>query len=231
MRLVFFSDIHGNKYAFDVFLEAMDHESPDKIYFLGDVFGYYYYSHHIIDGLQKNKIECLLGNHDKMLIDLNGGSGDVDILSEKYGSVYKDYLQYTTTEDLKWLAGLCAEKEFVTDGLSFYLAHGTPADPLNGRLYPDGDTEVLRRYAKYDYIILGHTHHKMIKRCDNTVIVNPGSLGQQRDGKGCSYLVIDTAKGNYSFNIIEYDTAKLLSDIEKNDPGNTKLSEVILRKR
>ena len=52
MKIVFFSDIHGNKYVIPAFLREIKKENPDKIVFCGDIFGYYYYQNEIINFLE-----------------------------------------------------------------------------------------------------------------------------------------------------------------------------------
>ena len=50
--------------------------------------------------------------------------------------------------------------------------------------------------AKADVLIVGHTHRTMVTYVDNTLIVNPGSLGQPRDPKKSTlrtYAILDTS--------------------------------------
>lgn len=65
-------------------------------------------------------------------------------------------------------------------------------------------------------------------------IVNPGSLGQQRDGKGCSYVIFDTRSCQLEFFSVEYDIASLKKEIDfyENDSDMIrKLKEVLERRR
>ena len=64
-------------------------------------------------------------------------------------------------------------------------------------------------------------------------IVNPGSAGQQRDGKGCSYVLFDTALRSFSFRSIPFEPESLIADIyraEHDRKMREKLIEVLLRK-
>jgi putative phosphoesterase len=46
-----------------------------------------------------------------------------------------------------------------------------------------------------DIILLGHTHLPMIRRIGNQTVVNPGSVGQPRDGDPrASYAVIEDGR-------------------------------------
>lgn len=229
MRIVFFSDIHGNKYAFNMFLKQVENEKADKIIFCGDVFGYYYYADYIIQKMMRLNFICLLGNHDKMLLDILDGKLDPRGPALKYGSVYMTLKDDLSESSIDFLRELSPQYSFKTDGLSIGVFHGTPDDPLNGRLYPDTNMEKTDSYSKYDFVILGHTHHKMLRQINHTFVINPGSLGQQRDGKGCSYLIFDTITKSFDFHTVNYNISNLVYDIERFDHGNNKLTEVLYR--
>lgn len=230
MKIVFFSDIHGNIYSFEAFLKKMKEIKPDKMIFCGDVFGYYYYHNEIFCELRQNKIASILGNHEKMLMQVRSNNIDVRELVKKYGEVY-NRCDEVTNNNMDFISSLDEKLEVCIDDIKFGVFHGSPNDYTNERIYPDTLVTDYGKYDKYDYVILGHTHHKMVRKFNNTIVINPGSLGQPRDGKGCSYLLFDTQKRNFSFEVIKYDVRKLLDDIDRNDNGNKKLKELILRKR
>lgn len=86
-------------------------------------------------------------------------------------------------------------------------------------------------YSGIDFAFLGHTHHQIIKYTHGCTIVNPGSAGQQRDGKGCKYVLFDTSTRQIAFKVIEYNKDSLVDDINRNDSGKMKekLIEVLYR--
>lgn len=231
MKIVFFSDIHGNIDAFRVFQERMRDECPDRVIFCGDIFGYYYHQDEILAALFENQWTCLLGNHDRYFLDLLEGRRELETLCSRYGTSYRRNLRHgaVSADHIAFLRKLAPQAEFFIDGLRIAAFHGSPGDPLEGRVYPDTPVSGLLPYEPYDYVILGHTHHKMVRRVGRTTVVNPGSLGQQRDGRGCSYLVLDTAAGTHSFRMVEYDLRPLLREIEAWDPDKPFLSEVLTR--
>ena len=69
----------------------------------------------------------------------------------------------------------------------------------------------------------------MARVFEDTIFLNPGSLGQQRDGRGCSYLILDTEKRNYTFHVVSYDISELEVNIDFHDPGNSKIKSVLRR--
>ncbi len=232
MKIVIFSDIHGNKYTFDAFLNDISKIKYDKVVFLGDVFGYYYYADEITAKMIENGFICLLGNHDQMLLDIADGKYSkeyIQQLSKKYGSIYQNVGSVISDRTILHLRSLKTEYIFFADGIKIGCFHGTPDDPLNGRLYPDSIIKTEQSYIEFDYVFLGHTHHKMLRNVGKTIIINPGSLGQQRDGRGCSYVVFDTALKKNGFHTVEYDKDALEKDIKKYDSGNSGLIEVLFR--
>lgn len=236
MRICFFSDIHGNGYAFDAFLKEVDRCKPDRIIFGGDFAGYYYDADRIISKMRELRFTCVLGNHDKMLLELLDGERDIEPLVERYGSSYEMLVQNLRKENELFLRKLPAVYEMEVDGLRMGFFHGSPRDYLNDRIYPD--TEItesaeIALFEKYDYVFSGHTHHKLVKQFGKTILINPGSAGQQRDGKGTSYVIFDTRKKEWEICSFSYDIDSLEQDIDKFEKEiedrKKKLKEVLRR--
>lgn len=229
MKIVFFSDVHGNQYAFEAFQKDMDYLKPDKVVFLGDVFGYYYGQEIILASLRTLGYDCLMGNHDKMFLNMLEGKENMEHLCERYGSSYRRNIGLISQENIHFLQGLSSNWECCCDGMKMAAFHGSPEDSLNGRVYPDTKIENESIYSAFNYVFLGHTHHKMIRKIAGAQVVNPGSIGQQRDGKGCSYCIFDTITGQLDTKTIQYPIQLLIDDIQKNDSKNTRLIEVLVR--
>jgi putative phosphoesterase len=231
MKIVFFSDLHGNIYSFQSFLNWLQDSGMDHCYFLGDVFGYYYYQNEILDILRNNtNITSLLGNHDQYFLDLLQDDSLEEKLIKKYGNSYKNIKKRISNENVNFLKKLPEHLSFSVNNKKISIYHASPRNFLYERIYPDTEIDNEADYTKYDYVILGHTHHKMVKKLNSTFIFNPGSLGQQRDGKGASALVLDLMNGSYEFITFEYEINKLVNDIKRYDAGNDKLEEVLFRK-
>lgn len=237
MRICFFSDIHGNGYAFDAFMREMEKKKPDVILFGGDFAGYYYDADRIISRVREQNFPCILGNHDAMLLQLLDGKADVNRLTARYGSSYRRLAERLQPENERFLRKLPRFYEMEADGRRLGFFHGSPRDYLNDRIYPDTEiTEAddLALFEKYDYVFCGHTHHKLVKQIGKTTLFNPGSAGQQRDGKGTSYMLFDTETGGYAFCTFAYEVERLEQDIEQYDGDDEerkkRLMEVLRRK-
>lgn len=233
MNIVFFSDIHGNQYAYHSFIMDMESLSPDLVVFGGDIFGYYYGQEEIITDIKKRGYVCLLGNHDQMFLDYLDGKISSNYLIGRYGNSYLNIEKKISDSNVNFIRGLCPEYYLKKDGLNLYFSHGSKLDPLDGRIYPDTNVTAFDDYLGIDYAFFGHTHHKTIKNTFGCTLINPGSLGQQRDGKGCKYVLFDTVSRELFFKVIEYDINSLVEEIKSNDTGDIKdkLIEVLFRKR
>ncbi len=231
MKIIVFSDVHGNQFSLKAALPMMEKENAERSFFLGDVFGYYYGQAECLNILQQiENLICLRGNHEELYFNLLNGQVDSAYLASCYGSSYL-HLDTIGLQNKEFLKGWHIRYEVTLDGCRIGFFHGTPVQPLHGRLYPDTAINTPMEYTQYDVVFLGHTHHKMQRECGRTVIYNPGSLGQQRDGQGCSFIVFDTVSRAVSWRIVSYDLQPLLQAIEEQDSSMEKLREPLLRDR
>lgn len=229
VKLIFFSDIHGNQYSFQQFLSQIQSLNFDKIIFLGDIFGYYYGQEEILNWLRKTDCVSIMGNHDRMFLDLLENRVGLDYLTQKYGSSYQRNFTCVSKKNIKFLEQCPDRYLLAVDGIRIGAFHGFCDDPLDGRIYPDTEIEDTALLDQFDFLFLGHTHHKMIRKKGKTWIINSGSLGQQRDGMGCSYSIFDTKSKILEMKCVDYDVNLLYQEVCEKD-GNTKFAEVLYRK-
>jgi putative phosphoesterase len=232
MKLCFFSDIHGNSYALDEFINYCSKLDIDQYVFCGDIFGYYYEQEEIITKLRSIKnLYCIKGNHDQNFLNICLGIEEEKRVVKKYGNSYKDIKGRISTTNKEFIENMKESLTITLEGKRIGVFHGSLTDGLNGRVYPD--TEILEedrnRYKEYDYVILGHTHYRMVKYIGSTMIINPGSIGQPRDRNGFSFAILNIPNGEIIFHEIQWDRSKLVKDIEKNDKGNKKLIDILFR--
>lgn len=231
MRIVLFSDIHGNQYAMDAFLNELPQIRYEKIVFCGDVFGYYYGQKTVLDSLRHiPDFIWLKGNHDAYAVEIFRGRKNAGEFIRNYGHSYADLPENISEEEINSLEELPEMYELEDEGVRIGFFHGTPEDPLDGRLYPDQLPEHMENYQKYDIVVMGHTHCRMAKHWNDKLLINSGSLGQPRDGNGYGYAILDTKERVVSFHNVQIDQKKLYAEIDLRDPQLTKLKEVLERK-
>ena len=119
-------------------------------------------------------------------------------------------------DDIQFLRSLKSRYDLNIDGLHLSFVHGSIEDPINGRIYPDTKVDNFHPYEGIDYVFMGHTHHKLVSLLANgTTLLNPGSIGQQRDGKGCTYGIFNTKKREWKVKEVFYNCEDLVSEIGK----------------
>lgn len=223
MQYIIFSDIHGNLEALKVLLDIENPEMKKRFIFCGDVCGYYYQAKECSDLLQDiNGLIAVRGNHDQYYLDAYDDTARTKELVEKYGSSYMDKYEDVRT----YIESLPKRAEIHCGEMVIHIQHGTPIELLEGRLYPD--TPLPKGEPGHIYIT-GHTHYRMLKEERNSIWINPGSLGQPRDGKGFSYCVLDDETLDVSFRNVNVNIEKLVQEVRLRDPENKYLGEVLYR--
>ncbi len=227
MKILVFSDLHGNIYTFNKLLNTKEFKEADNIIFCGDIFGYYYHQDEIIYKMREiNNLHIVLGNHDKMFIDMIDNKLCSHDLCSKYGKSYILAKSSISEENIEYIRKLPCKKEVILDNNKFSIQHGSIYDNINGRIYPDTEIDIDKQY---NYIIVGHTHYKMKREIEGIKLINPGSIGQPRDGGKPSYVVIDTNKNTEAFYEIDYDKESLIREIYNNNETLTYLIEILNR--
>lgn len=216
MRIAFISDIHSNIHAFEKVLEELEKENVNKIYCCGDIVGYNAFPSECIK-LVKEKIDgSVMGNHDYATL-----TGETGWFNE-YGVEGISYTRKVISdEDMNFLKNLKTHIYLDVDDLKIYITHGSPRDEIFEYVFPDSNDDfllVLADIAKADVLVFGHTHLPMERRIKRKIFLNPGSVGQPRDGNPkASFLIFDTRSKEACFKRIEYDIDKAAKAIIDND--------------
>lgn len=226
MKILVFGDIHGNIYVLDELLSIIKNNKFDYIFFTGDIMGYYYHQIRVINRMKKiADLISVLGNHDKLYIEGANQKEILSRLSRRYG---KSYIKLFNNYFVKNYLNMQYEKIDITiNGKRIILTHGNIEDNLNGRVYPDDHVSEVK---DIDYVIMGHTHYKLDKKIGRTRWINPGSLGQPRDGGLPSYCIIDVDSDSVKFKSIDYNKTQLLNDIKRYDADNKYLTSILFRR-
>jgi len=192
LRILVIADIHSNLEALKTVLE----EAPeyDSVVCVGDVVGYGPNPNECVDEVRALNAECVMGNHDYASVT------DVAAGFNPYAAYAVHYTHRKLTEEsLKYLSGLPRSVRLEVEGVRVAVYHGSPRAPLDEYVFPDYPSSTLSRFlqmADADLLILGHTHVPMVRRVERGVVVNPGSVGQPRDGDPrASFMVLDLSGG------------------------------------
>jgi len=214
MKYIVFSDLHGNYDALEQMLEDTAAYKIAGYIYCGDIAGYYYDQDKIIDLFKNLKnIHAVKGNHDYYYVSIDDSTKRaVDYIS-LYGNSFNKKTDKKILDYLKKLPdSLCLNINSYKVG----VFHGSPLNPMEDRIYPD-TSNLTREFLKYDICFIGHTHYKLIKKFNDTIIINPGSLGQPRDGLGFSYCIFDFKTLDAEFKTVRFDKTELVKKIEYNE--------------
>lgn len=110
--------------------------------------------------------------------------------------------------------------------------HGSP-ESFFDYIYPDTPSEKVEQWlsgVSCDFLLAGHTHAPMIRKLSKFTMLNPGSVGQPRDGDWrASCRVFDMAALKPEIIRLEYDIDKTCRKIRKSMPHADELIAIIKR--
>lgn len=218
MKIAILGDIHSNLAAFEAVLaDLKKRDGFDKIWCLGDVVGYGPDPHECVELLRQHDHLCVAGNHDW------AAAGRLDTLD--FNPVAARACHWTaeqlTSEDIEYLQEL--PLDLCQD--NFTLVHGSPREPIWEYLL---SAEVARENLSYfqtNFCMVGHSHVPLVFESDggkvmtrrfpdgaslklgkNRLIINPGGVGQPRDGDPrASYTLYDVEAMTVYHYRVEYD--------------------------
>jgi diadenosine tetraphosphatase ApaH/serine/threonine PP2A family protein phosphatase len=219
MRYAILADIHANLEAFTAVLDDIGEKGDiEEIWCLGDVVGYGPDPHRCIEILGQCKHICIAGNHDMAAI----GKVDTSYFNPLAVAAINWTAEQLTEDDVKYLEELPQTKQ---QG-DFTLVHGSPMEPLWEYIISAGIA--LRNFTYIDttYCLVGHSHVPMAFMKDkdtgckpvaltpgiglalgkNKMIINPGAVGQPRDGDPrASYAIYDSERRMVHLYRVDYN--------------------------
>ncbi len=211
MKTLLISDIHGN---YEALKKVISLENWDKIYCMGDIVDYGPSNQECVDLIRKKADLIVRGNHDNAVafgVDCGCGYEIKDLSQE----VRKVTVENLTQESKKYLINLP-----ITDKINDHLLVHASQNDLFKYLKPDTNKEEFEEFkdVEQDLIFLGHTHLQMDREIYGKRFINPGSLGQPRDGDTrAAYAVLED--GEITFHRMEYDIESVIEEIKaKNLP-------------
>ncbi|MEM1986582.1 MAG: metallophosphoesterase family protein [Nitrososphaeria archaeon] len=203
MDIAVIADIHSNLEALEAVLERV---KSYKILCLGDLVGYGANPNEVIEIIKEKNITCIMGNHDYAV-----STGDYYDLSPKAVIAANWTRKVLKRENLRFLSSLPKVLRLEEGGRKLLLAHATPEEPIFGDyIHPDTEPFKFSYYAteyEEDIIGLGHLHVPYVYRRFDKIIVNPGSVGQPRDGNTLAkYSILNLDNMNVEILGVKYNS-------------------------
>ena len=186
MKVGLISDVHANLPALETVLDDMP--AVDRIYCAGDVVGYNPWPAACVERVRDIATATVRGNHDRTVGTPERYRGN------RMAEAGLEHAKASLSDDQRdWLDALPRAETFAGD--RFLLVHSHPAaEREDAYVYPEEFPTLDRHMGEYDGIVLGHTHVQGVRGVAGGVVLNPGSVGQPRDGDPrAGYAVLDTA--------------------------------------
>jgi diadenosine tetraphosphatase ApaH/serine/threonine PP2A family protein phosphatase len=220
VRVAILSDVHANLEALEAVLERAASLGVEEFWVLGDLVGYGADPVGVVDQIGTLSGRILSGNHDLATV----GLFDLEWFNPAAAAAVRWTQREIGAETREFLEGLTPSLE----GDDALLVHGSPRDPAAEYL-----TDVITAAASFevlagDLCFFGHTHVPLAfmfapegdgrgrirqipliegedLRLDSGVryLINPGSVGQPRDGDPRASLAVFDG-GRVTLHRIEY---------------------------
>jgi diadenosine tetraphosphatase ApaH/serine/threonine PP2A family protein phosphatase len=221
MRYLTLSDIHANLEALDTCLAHARSRGFDETLVLGDLVGYGADPNLVVERIQGLSPRAIVrGNHDKVACGIEQAEG--------FNVVARNAAQWTldvlTPAHRDWLAALPRGPVAVDELVE--ICHGSPYDE-DAYVFDEGDALRGLKSASRPLCLFGHTHYpvtyqlangtlqgagpaadaeaRLVLAADARYLLNPGSVGQPRDGDSrAAYAIVDTTRRHVELFRVEY---------------------------
>ena len=198
------SDVHANLPALEAVLD--DAPDVDALVNAGDVVGYNPWPAECVTAVRERDVPTVMGNHDRMVVSGRNFRGNamaaagIDLALERLDD-----------DQVAWLARLPDVRYCFDDRVK--VVHGHPDDPDRYTYPATFGPEML---GDEDVLVLGHTHVQAHEVYDEGIVMNPGSVGQPRDGDPrAAYALLDLDDLTVEERRIEYDVAAVREAVDE----------------
>jgi putative phosphoesterase len=225
MKILVLADIHANWPA----LAAID-ETFDACFVLGDLVDYGTDPVSCVEWVRTHATATVRGNHDHAVAQRvparpGGGFRNLAVATRPIQWNLLDF------RHMKYLARLPVTQNLYLDQRRFLLIHATPRDAMDEYLGNDPLAWQSRLTdVEADFVCVGHSHIQFHLEVDGIQVLNPGSVGQPRDGDPrCAYAVIED--GRVELRRIPYDIDATVEHMRTvgMDPRMVSFAESVLR--
>ncbi|MEO7663627.1 MAG: metallophosphoesterase family protein [Candidatus Limnocylindrales bacterium] len=223
MRIAVLSDIHANLRALDAVLAAAG--TVDAVWQLGDIVGYGPDPDGVVDRLREIGATGVKGNHDAAAV----GGSEIDWFNPDARRAMEWTRTAVAPRTTAWLSTLPER----TTARDCTLVHGSPREPLweyltsvpvartnlallETRLGLNGHTHLPVAFVEEDgrIEVVAPGDGSALELRGRRALVNPGSVGQPRDGDPrSSWLILDTEADTATWHRVGYDIEAVQADM------------------
>ncbi len=230
MKNIIFSDIHSNFEALSEFVNVIDNlkKADARLICLGDIIGYGASPSECLEYVKSNADIVLSGNHERMIINpsLRMKANEIAYKAIIWTENHLNDIEKKYIENFR--------EQAVLDNKCLAV-HGSPINPDQYILRSSTATQSIKKINELNLSIcfFGHTHlpgifddngryfyeaNSKIKLIPGrSYLINPGSIGQPRDGDSrSSFCVFDDIEFSVDFYRFQYNVDQAAKKIIKN---------------
>ena len=224
MRVAVISDVHANYQALEAVLNEIDAERVDAVWCLGDTVGYGPRPNECCDVVRDRAAYCLVGNHDLVVL----GELTVSEFNDEAATAALWTAEVLTPESHAFLASLKPYGE--VEGVDLF--HASARDPVWEYVLTEEAARATLELSAAPLILVGHSHIALaITAKDGRVdggpapggskitldgrrLLNPGSVGQPRDGDPrAAWMLLDLEERFAEFRRVPYSIERTQAEM------------------
>lgn len=220
MKIGVITDIHNNALALDAMLSEFKKNGCNEILCCGDIIGIGPYPEETVQRVMSlTNIKCVLGNHDKYLIE-----GLIppypDGMNESEAKHHLWEHRMLSDSSKKFIHQLPYKLELVREGLKILMLHYSENEYYHVNYIPNPSlNDCNKMFAKYDadIIVYGHSHKSSFVQGNEKIYIDCGSLGCPHrfvgEAKGGIITIVD-GKAEFEMVIAYYDINQVIRKID-----------------
>jgi predicted phosphodiesterase len=226
MRVAVISDVHANLHALEAVLEQIDAEGVEAIWCLGDVVGYGPLPNECCEVVRERCDLCLVGNHDLVAL----GQINVGDFNDEAAAAATWTSRELNGESRAFLEGL--QPAGAVEGVDLF--HASARDPVWEYILTEEAAQATLDLTDAPIVLVGHSHVALAitavnggvagglapggtdVQLDGRWLLNPGSVGQPRDGDPrAAWLLLDFDRMFAAFQRVPYSIEETQNEMRE----------------
>lgn len=238
MKVAVLADIHGNLPALERVAEHIAAWKPDQVVMAGDVVNRGPKPRVCLEFVEERQKaagwQVVRGNHEDYVLVHDGPDApksgpEFEIYRNSYWTYQRLEGKIDSLKAMPFQVSLTGQ-----DGQEVRIVHASMRGNRIG-IYPETPDELLGQLIAPApaVICVGHTHRPVVRRLNETLVINAGSVGMPFDGdRRAAYAQLTRRNGQWHGEIIrlDYDQRQTEEDFFKSGfiPGAGPLAEIML---
>lgn len=177
MRIGLLADIHGNLLALDTVLGDLAHDAVDQLICLGDVAALGPQPREVIARLRELGCPVVMGNTDPWLFDSLAPLGALSVAGR---AITRWCAGQLSSADVAYVRTFRPTVDLsLGAGTTLLCYHGSPRsfDDVIAATSPDDTVASMLGEHSASIMVGGHTHTQMVRRYNDALLINVGSIG------------------------------------------------------